>query len=325
MVARIAARLVHSIEDDYFMGKKPFHIAQRHPEVHHSTVYRICSSLSKFGAAYPIHRWAPLGRPRVIVPSIELELLELLTVRSTYYLDELQYYILINHGLWVSESTVSRAIKHGEFTRKVKQRIAAQRDEEKRNQFWLDLEAYEANQLAYVDESAANEKTLDRKYGWAPRGLPAIDIQVLHRSTRWSILPALTINGYLEGTLIVQGSVTGEMFANWLEEIVLPQCNPYPGPQSVLIMDNCSTHHVAVIFNKPLIFEQLLTVDSAFGRFVIKPASFSNISLHTRPTSIRLSLPSTCSSSGQGATPLYHLCTGRIGITISSSIFYSPL
>jgi transposase len=105
--ARIPEHIVSSIEDDYFIGKKPLHIAERHPEVSQSTVYNLCQSLREFGAAYPIHRWAPIGRPRLILPSIELELLELLAARSTYYLDELQYHILTEHNLWVSESTVS--------------------------------------------------------------------------------------------------------------------------------------------------------------------------------------------------------------------------
>ena len=61
-----------------------------------------------------------------------------------------------------------------------------------------------------------------RKYGFAPRGLPAIDVQLLRRSTRWSILPALAITGYLNRTLIVQGSVTGAIFLQWLREVVLP-------------------------------------------------------------------------------------------------------
>ena len=39
------------------------------------------------------------------------------------------------------------------------------------------MEAYKAEQLVYIDESAANEKTLERKHGWALRGYPAIDIR----------------------------------------------------------------------------------------------------------------------------------------------------
>lgn len=61
-----------------------------------------------------------------------------------------------------------------------------------------------------MDESSANEQKLDRRYGWAPRGIPAIDTQVLHRSNRWCILPAYTTHGYWENTLIKQGSLDSE-------------------------------------------------------------------------------------------------------------------
>ena len=100
-----------------------------------------------------------------------------------------------------------------------------------------------------MDESAANEKTLLRKYGFALRGLLVIDIQLLKCSTCWSILLALCITGFLNGTLIVQGSVTGEMFILWLKEVILPQYTPFPGPQSILVMDNCKTHYVSVSLN----------------------------------------------------------------------------
>jgi len=100
-------------------------------------------------------------------------------------------------GLHVSEATVSRALARSEVSRKVTQRVAAQRDDVRRMEYYMNIDHYTPEQLVYVDESAANERTLDRKYGWAPKGLPPIDIKLLHRSTRWSILPAYTINGYL--------------------------------------------------------------------------------------------------------------------------------
>ena len=40
----------------------------------------------------------------------------------------------------------------------------------------------------------------------------------------------LAIIGYLNGTLIVQGSVTGDIFIQWLREVILPQCIPFLGP-----------------------------------------------------------------------------------------------
>jgi len=51
----------------------------------------------------------------------------------------------------------------------------------------------------FVDESACNSRTMDRKYGWSLVGEPALGVQVLAREKRWSLLPAYIIDGYLPG------------------------------------------------------------------------------------------------------------------------------
>ena len=61
------------------------------------------------------------------------------------------------------------------------------------------------------------------------------------RSERWSILPALTIEGYISH-IIFQGSITGALFEDFVEHHVLPNCTPYPGPRSIIILDNASIH-----------------------------------------------------------------------------------
>ena len=42
---------------------------------------------------------------------------------------------------------------------------------------------------------------------------------------------------------IIHGSVNGNRFKQFLEEQVVPITTPYPGPRSVLILDNCGIHH----------------------------------------------------------------------------------
>ena len=63
---------------------------------------------------------------------------------------------------------------------------------------------------------------------------------LLSGSERWSILPALT----LKGTWIIldrfQELITSEIFNDFVEDYVLPHCNLYPGPRSVLILDNAA-------------------------------------------------------------------------------------
>jgi len=144
-------------------------------------------------------------------------------------------------GLSTSESTVSRVLKHLRISRKVLQRQAAERSKELREHWAVRLTEWTPNQLVFIDESAANERTADRKYGWAPIGQRAIESVELKRSERYSILPAYTIDGYITW-IIRQSSITGNIFNEFVEEYILPVCNEYPGPHSVLIMDNASIH-----------------------------------------------------------------------------------
>lgn len=51
-------------------------------------------------------------------------------------------------------------------------------------------------------------------------------------------MPALTIRGFLQQPLIVQGAVTKQMFECWLLQCVIPQLEP----GSIIIMDNASIH-----------------------------------------------------------------------------------
>jgi transposase len=61
------------------------------------------------------------------------------------------------------------------------------------------------------------------------------------RSERWSVLPAVTINGYFN-FLIFQGAITSEIMEDFLQFQVLPFCNPHPAPNSVIVLDNASVY-----------------------------------------------------------------------------------
>lgn len=118
----------------------------------------------------------------------------------------------------------------------------------------MDLAGWQANQLLFVDESAANERTMDRKYGWAPVGVTPHVYQPLKRSERWSVLPVYTVDGFFNWD-IIQGSYTAELFNAFIAEKVLPFCNPYPGPRSILVMDNAQIHRNEVCNTSMLHFK----------------------------------------------------------------------
>lgn len=96
-------------------------------------------------------------------------------------------------------------------------------------------------QLIFLDESACNERTSDRKYGRSPVGTVAHTTELLKYTEKWSILPAFTMDGYIAWD-VIQGSWNTDSFNEFVQREVIPRTNPFPGPRSVLIMDNCAIH-----------------------------------------------------------------------------------
>jgi len=144
----------------------------------------------------------------------------------------------------VSERTVARWLKIHKYTKKRIRYLASERDQFLCDDWVRRLGKWKHYQLVFADESAANERTTDRKHGWAPIGERPIEHRPQKGSERWSILPAYTSRGGYITYEIIQGAFTKELYFRFLEEKVLPLCNVYdennPLPNSVLIMDNAS-------------------------------------------------------------------------------------
>ncbi|EIW58335.1 uncharacterized protein TRAVEDRAFT_124639, partial [Trametes versicolor FP-101664 SS1] len=59
---------------------------------------------------------------------------------------------------------------------------------------------------------------------------------------RFSLLPALSLDGII-ALDIFEGSVNKERFIAFVHGELAPKLTPYPGPRSVVVMDNCAIHH----------------------------------------------------------------------------------
>ena len=127
-------------------------------------------------------------------------------------------------------------------SRKNMRRVAKEQSQICREDYMLRVSQYAYDMLVFFDESAANEHTMLRKRGWSLFGIKPSVKRPLKRSERWSILPAYTINGIM-AYYIHQGAINSARFEWFLSNEVLPRCSRFPGPNSILVMDNCSTHH----------------------------------------------------------------------------------
>jgi len=96
--------------------------------------------------------------------------------------------------------------------------------------------------LVFADESALNLLMTYRINGWAYRGQRAKKRANFVRGKRYSILPAISMNGIIYSHIKL-GGYDGDEFLYFLEGLV-ERMNPYLGPESVLVIDNCRIHHV---------------------------------------------------------------------------------
>ena len=81
-----------------------------------------------------------------------------------------------------------------------------------------------------------------RPHAWAKRGERASRHEFQFRGAKYSILPALSLDGILHLDVIENG-VTGAAFRRFVEGL-LPRMNKWPLPNSVLVVDNASIHKV---------------------------------------------------------------------------------
>ena len=62
---------------------------------------------------------------------------------------------------------------------------------------------------------------------------------------RFSVLPTISLDSMID-CMVVEGAFNTELFTMFIERL-LDKMNPFPGLQSVLIMDNCLIHKVPEI------------------------------------------------------------------------------
>ena len=105
---------------------------------------------------------------------------------------------------------------------------------------------WQAGQLVFLDESGINARSGERTHGWGPKGQVGRSKVPGAKAENFSVLPAYTIDGYIACN-IYQGSVNGDMFKDFVEHDLLPRCSRYPGPRSIIIMDNASIHNVCIL------------------------------------------------------------------------------
>lgn len=157
------------------------------------------------------------------------------------YMDELRKLVFERFGLDISRSTICTMLQREGITRKKLTRVARERNTMKRIAYQYQIAHYDQNQFVFVDETSKDDRTTFRRYGYALHNRRATKRVQFIRNKRYSVLPALNIDGFL-AVSIVQDSFTKLSFEKFIVSQVLPSMSPFPFPNSVLVMDNCRIH-----------------------------------------------------------------------------------
>ncbi|ETW78214.1 hypothetical protein HETIRDRAFT_326088, partial [Heterobasidion irregulare TC 32-1] len=160
------------------------------------------------------------------------------------YLDEMQDALQKEFGLETSTTTLLAVVRALDYTNKHVSKCALERDDSQCAVFWYVIGkiAPDPNMLVFLDEASKNEKTPGQLKGWLLRGTRVYQRWCFIHGKWYSILPAITLNGIVARE-IVDGLVTTKQFCDFLRYYVIPLTNPYPGPRSCIVLDNCSIHH----------------------------------------------------------------------------------
>ncbi|KAF5366057.1 hypothetical protein D9758_006607 [Tetrapyrgos nigripes] len=123
------------------------------------------------------------------------------------------------------------------------QRIAKEQSPKKVAEFICRAAEFCPTQLVSIDEMSKDDRTYARLFGRGPVGARVENLVPFVQKRRLSLLAAVALDEGIIASQVIEGSYTHDEFLQFLEEDLLPEMNPYPGPRSVVMMDNARIHH----------------------------------------------------------------------------------
>ena len=173
----------------------------------------------------------------------ELYIIALIHENPAIYLREVCAKIAEATGVSVSGTTVCKILHKNGFSRKKLTKIALQRSIDHRGAFMANILQYPREFIVWVDETGSDRRDQLRKFGYSIRGEPATCKRLLVRGTRVSAVVGMSSNGVL-GYELYTGSTDSIKFLDFIRGTLIPSMQQFPDKHSILVMDNCSIHHV---------------------------------------------------------------------------------
>lgn len=147
-------------------------------------------------------------------------LLQLVQQNPDYFLDELLHLLSTNQFISVHYTTIHRKLEQAGMSCKKLKQIAKERNELARAEFIARMAQYSPDEIGFIDETSKDERTTGRRYGRSAKGTCAEKKQVFVQEQRTSTEALLTLDG-IAAVTVVEGSMTKDLFLEWLEFTVV--------------------------------------------------------------------------------------------------------
>ena len=186
-------------------------------------VYRTLTLYKQFGVVYNPHTYSRVIRRHRILSMADITFISnVVAHRSTIYLDELQHELWEKRQVYATTPTLYRALRSLQLTRKKISFAASERNEELRARYMnrIGAEAPDANMLLFIDEAAKDRRTSCRPSGRSFQGQCCHGKRYFVRGVRYSILPAITLDGIITYD-IIEGPVDSTRFLRFLQEHIV--------------------------------------------------------------------------------------------------------
>ncbi|OAV92507.1 hypothetical protein PTTG_11805 [Puccinia triticina 1-1 BBBD Race 1] len=183
------------------------------------------------------------GRPLAFSCKEAEFVLNALKAEPTLYLDKIQSHIQAITGTRHPISTIAAELKTRLLlTKKVARTYNTNQDEAARFQYTDRIGHFPAEYLVFLDKCGVSLGTHARDTAWATQGLRTKRIPKALRANRITVMPAVSLDGLL-GTIAQVGSMCCLDMQYFIETVLMPAMNPFPGRNSILVMDNAQIHH----------------------------------------------------------------------------------
>ena len=124
----------------------------------------------------------------------------------------------------------------GRAVKEKKTLAASEQDPEARAAWRQAVIMVDPKKLVFIDE-AGSHTAMTRTHARAPKGQRAYGSAPRNRGGNLTLLAALS-NTRIQAEWLIEGSVDGDVFVTWLEQVLLPTLTP----GQIVVMDNLRAH-----------------------------------------------------------------------------------